>query len=300
MNENRIQRRDFLQKAAALLPVAFAPETFSLAPRKIVGAHLWVYASAFPPDWDCTAKLPEIFEDMRFAGIGGLEVMDVLLRKKENAGLLRALSQESRIPIIGTSYSANMWDKAQKERILDDVALVADQLEKCGGKTFGISVGTPGRIKTEDELDTQADVLKDVYKTCKKHGIVANLHNHTYEVENNLHDLSGTLKRLPDSKLGPDLAWLYRAGVEPVEFIKKYAKNLVYIHVRDQDAANQWTEAIGEGVINFDAISKALKEVNYQGPITIELAFPRGFTPTRPLRESWKLSRAHIKEKLGW
>lgn len=298
-----ISRRKFLQQtsagafSAAILPQHLLRKTVV---KNLVGAHLWVYASAFPPDWDCTPKLEEIFSDMRYAGIEGLELMDVLLRKPENAGRIKELSEKYNVPVIGTSYSANLWDRNAHEKILDDVAFVTAQLQKCGGKTFGISVGTPGRVKNEDELDTQAKALEEIYEICKKHEIVANLHNHTYEVENGLHDLKGTLKRLPESKLGPDLAWLARAGVDPVSFIQEYHKNIVYIHLRDQDQSNNWTEAMGEGNINFDKIAKALYETGYSGPTTIELAFPRNFTPTRPLRDSWKISRDFVKQKFGW
>jgi sugar phosphate isomerase/epimerase len=303
MKQKNLSRRDFLlQASGGALVAAAAPATLTsaLSKKNPVGAHLWVYASAFPPDWDCTPKLEEIFSDLSYAGIEGLEVMEVLLRRPDNATRLLELSKHYKVPVLGTSYSANMWDKARQSEILEDVARVAEQLQKCGGKTFGISVGTPGRKKTEDELDTQAKTLAEVYATCKKRGVVANLHNHTYEVENELHDLRGTLQRLPDSKLGPDLAWLVRAGVDPVWFVREYRKNIVYIHLRDQDSSNQWTEAMGEGIIDFDSIANALHEIRYKGPVTIELAFPRGFTPTRPLKESWKISRNLVTKKFGW
>jgi sugar phosphate isomerase/epimerase len=46
---------------------------------------------------------------------------------------------------------------------------------------------------------------------------------------------------------------------------------MVYMHIRDQRADGKWTEAVGEGVINFPAIAKALKEINYKGKAAIEL-----------------------------
>ncbi|GAA4433215.1 hypothetical protein GCM10023091_06410 [Ravibacter arvi] len=301
MTTTILSRRDFLKKAGAATAVGVSGVSWPGFSRKHpVGAHLWVYASAYPPDWDCTPRLEEIFDDMRYAGIEGLEVMDVLLRRNGNPQTLRELSQKYKVRILGTSYSADIWNQALRTRILDDVALVTERLQECGGKTFGISVGTPRRKKTVEELDAQALTLKEIYAICSRHGIVANLHNHTYEVENDLYDLKGTLARLPESKLGPDLAWLVRAGVDPVEFIRKYHRNMVYLHLRDQDQSANWTEAMGEGNINFDAIARVLKEVNYSGPATIELAFPKGFTPTRPLRESWKISRGLVREKFGW
>ncbi len=56
-----------------------------------------------------------------------------------------------------------------------------------------------------------------------------NLHNHTYEVENELYDLKGTLARIPGIKLGPDLNWLVRAGVDPAGFIRRFGKQIVFM-----------------------------------------------------------------------
>jgi sugar phosphate isomerase/epimerase len=163
---------------------------------------------------------------------------------------------------------------------------------------LGITVGDAKRVKTEDELDAQAELLKKAMTICAKNGIEPNLHNHTFEVTNNMHDLKGTLARIPDVKLGPDLNWLVRGGVDPVWFIKTYGRQMVYMHIRDQDAAGKWTEAVGEGVTDFRAIAKALKEINYKGKAAIELAYEK--PPVGPVRDDWKKSRKYVKKVFGW
>ncbi len=115
---------------------------------------------------------------------------------------------------------------------------------------------------------------------------------------NDLHDLKGTLKRIPGIKLGPDLNWLVRGGVDPAWFIKTYGHQMVYMHIRDQKEDGKWTEAVGEGVIDFPAIARALKEINYKGRAAVELAFDD--PPVRPVREDWKLSREYVRKIFGW
>jgi len=39
-----------------------------------------------------------------------------------------------------------------------------------------------GRAKTDPEFDVQAQTLKSIMKICGDNGVVANLHNHTYEL----------------------------------------------------------------------------------------------------------------------
>ena len=133
---------------------------------------------------------------------------------------------------------------------------------------------------------------------CKQNGVHPNLHNHTFEVTNGMHDLKGTLKRIPGISLGPDLNWLVRGGVEPATFIKTYRQQIVYMHIRDQGADGKWTDAVGEGVTNFQGIAKALQDINYKGRAAIELALDG--PPVRPVRESWKQSRGYVRRVFGW
>jgi sugar phosphate isomerase/epimerase len=263
-----------------------------------VDAHLWVYASRYPPNWDCTPILDEVFSDFKYAGYDGIELMESILKHQDAVKRLKELSHKYDLPVSGTSYYGDMWDKDQQQQIVEDIELVVERLHFAGGKMIGLTVGDAKRIKTEDELDTQADTLKKVITICKKNDVTPNLHNHTFEVMNDLHDLKGTLKRIPYIKLGPDLNWLVRGGVDPVWFIKKYGHQMVYMHIRDQKTDGKWTEAVGEGVMDFPAIAKALKEINYKGRAAVELAFDD--PPVRQVREDWKLSREYVNKVFGW
>jgi sugar phosphate isomerase/epimerase len=87
--------------------------------------------------------------------------------------------------------------------------------------------------------------------------------------------------------------------VDPVEFIRRYRDRIVFLHLRDQKADGKWSEAMGEGDMDYAAIGKALREIGFAGHAVIELAHEGGFRPTRPLRESLKLSRQYVKKTLG-
>jgi sugar phosphate isomerase/epimerase len=303
---NLMTRREFISassKAAMVLasssPLSRAADLDSS--RKIpVCGHLWVYASRFRAPFDCSAVLEEVFADLKYAGIEGVELMEVELRHDDAVDRIQSLIQKYHLPVSGSSYGADLWDKDKHAVIKADVELVVGRLHALGGRTFGISVGNAGHVKTPAELDAQARILEKVMDICAQHAVVPNLHNHTYEVENNLHDLRGTLSRIPDIKLGPDLNWLIRGGVDPVQFIDQYGDQIVYLHLRDQRADGQWTEALGEGATDFKAIAKALQRNHFKGTAAIELAFPAHFTPVRPLKEDWKISREFVRTTFGW
>lgn len=296
MKGDRYSRRQFL-RAATILSGAPLITRFS-ATRVPVYGHLWVYASRYPPDWDATPILDQVFSDLKYAGIEGVEIMEVNLKEEASVGRFRELIQRYGLPVSGSSYNANMWNRQEHSRILENLDMVTERLHAIGGSMLGITVGDAGHVKTEEELDAQADLLRQALRICAKNGIAANLHNHTFEVANGMHDLKGTLARVPEAKLGPDLNWLVRAGVDPVQFIETYGHRMVYMHIRDQDSKGVWTEAVGEGVIDFPAIARALHKINYHGKAAIELAFDK--PPANAVRDDWKKSRQYVKEVFGW
>ncbi|MGB6153144.1 MAG: sugar phosphate isomerase/epimerase [Pricia sp.] len=308
---NKNSRRHFVKTSGlGMVASLLAPSLLAKSPagktamKSIpINAHLWVYASKFPPDWDCTPVLPIIFSDLSYAGMNGLELMEGQLRHDDSVKRLNELIEKHNVPVSGCSYGVgfSMWDLAQHKTILDDIKIVVPRLNAVGGKTFGISVGGKKEgLKSEAELDAQADILKKIRDICDDHGVQANLHNHTYEVEDEMHDLKGTLTRIPDFKLGPDLNWLFRAGVNPVDFINTYGNQIVYLHIRDEYDDGTWSEYVGQGDTDFEPIAAALKAQNFNGQAAVELAFPNDFTPENELRDDWKMSRAFVRETFGW
>lgn len=299
-----ISRRRFLGAAtvavagAGCRAVAHArsPESKN---KVVVGAHPWVYA-ATQPNHDITPILDQIFADMSYAGMEGIELMHTALLPDDSVERIAALSAKHGLPVIGTSFGGPMWDRAKHQEILQQAETVIARLAKLGGRTMGTSVGSARGEKTPEQLDAQADLLRQIIALGEAAGVVLNLHNHTYEVENGMHDLKGTLARIPDVKLGPDLNWLIRGGVDPVRFIRHFGDRIVFLHLRDQKADGTWSEAMGEGDTDHAAIGRALDKIGFSGDAVIELAHARDLELTRPLRESLKMSRRFVQETLGY
>jgi len=267
--------------------------------KVLVGAHPWVYA-ATQPNYDIYPVLDNIFDDMSYAGLDGIELMHTALRYPDAVHRIAALSKEHNLPVIGTSFSGAMWDRTQHEAVFEDARLVVTRLAELGGRTLGTSVGKAPQTKTAAQLDAQAELLRRIMNLCRDNGVEMNLHNHTYEVEDDMHDLRGTLARVPEAKLGPDLNWLVRGGVDPVDFIESYGQSIVFLHLRDQNADGTWSEAMGEGDMDYVAIGRALRAISFTGDAVIELAHEGNFKPTRPLRDSLRMSRAYIRKTLNF
>ena len=294
-------RRQFLQTTAAAWAWLSCRELLAGPPKpKVqVGAHVWVYAAPLP-QYDVTPVLPQIFADLKYAGLDGVELMHNVLRDADTVKRIRGLSEEHTLPVIGTSFGGAMWNRAEHQAVLEDAECVIGHLAGLGGSTLGLSVGRAPQKKSAAQLDAQAEVLRKIRGMAQRKGIVANLHNHTYEVVDDLHDLRGTVARIPDFALGPDLNWLVRGGVGPAQFIRQYGQQIVFLHLRDQTRDGRWSEALGEGHMDYAAIAQALREIDFSGHAVIELAHEAGFQRTRPLRESWKISRTCVRQVLGY
>jgi sugar phosphate isomerase/epimerase len=293
MSPQNINRRTFLTTTGA---GALAQ---AKSPQVRVGAHPWVYAKP-RPNWDMEPILEDIFSDLAYAGLGGIELMWTQLKSASSVERIGELSGKHKLAVIGMSYNGTMWKREEHNAMLDELGALLPRLAKLGGRTMGTSVGTPNRKKTEAEFDAQAEGLRKAIRLCSQHGVVLNLHNHTYEVADGEFDLNGTLKRIPEARLGPDIGWLYHAKVDPVDFIHRRGRQMVFAHIRDEKADGTWAEAVGEGVMDYRAIGKALREARFSGDLVVELAHSTGFKPTRPIRESLKMSRENMRKVMGY
>lgn len=287
------KKTDRLSRRAMLLAVAAARGRYE------IGVHCWVWASKLP-NYDPYPAIDEIFAGCASAGASGVELMhSIFLAHDDGVAKVREASKRHNLACWGSSFSANMWDAAARDQILKDAMRLCTRLEEVKGRVLGLSAGDARRRKTEAEFDAQAACLREIFRMANDHGLEANLHNHTYEVRDGEHDLSGTLARLPDAKLGPDFNWLLRGGVDPLDFIRRHGKRIVYAHLRNQDAAGRWTEDLATGAMDYSAIGHALIAVG--APVrrmAVELAFERDFTPTRPIPESIRRSLEHARAKL--
>ncbi|QHW00343.1 sugar phosphate isomerase/epimerase family protein [Spirosoma endbachense] len=291
-----MNRRAFL--GTAMGSVAVVQGWPIAVPKPTLGTHVWVFSSD-QPNYDCFPILDQVFSDVNYAGFDAIELMDINLRHDDAVAKIGDLIQKTGVSVIGASYSGAMWNREKQAEIIDDAGKVIERLSKLKGRVLGLSVGDAKRKKTPEEFDVQADTLKKIQAISKQYKVVPNLHNHTYEVTDGLYDLTNTLQGVPDHKLGPDLDWLFQAKVDVPTFLKTYADKIVYMHLRDHLWTGVWSEALGEGIMDFGAIARQLKKSNFSGDITVEPAFPYGFKPTRPIRDSLKMSRQVVKKQFG-
>lgn len=84
------------------------------------------------------------------------------LRRDDAVARIRSLIDKYHLPVSGTSYGGDLWDRNAHPSIQMDVELVIRRLHQLGRRTMGISVGNAGHVKTPAELDARADILEKI------------------------------------------------------------------------------------------------------------------------------------------
>jgi sugar phosphate isomerase/epimerase len=123
-----------------------------------------------------------------------------------------------------------------------------------------------GPQKSMDAFKRITDDFNKQGEICKKHGIRFAYHNHGYtfiELDGQIsHDymLENTDPELVDFEM--DTYWVYTAGKDPVEYIKKYPNRFTLGHVKDKSGELEFSEpngstVIGTGIMDFPTILRA-------------------------------------------
>lgn len=119
------------------------------------------------------------------------------------------------------------------------------------------------------------DLLPLVEKYVKENDIKLAIHNHgpgdeVYPTPATVYDKIVNL----DKRIGLciDIGHVVRLGMNPIEAIKKYGHRMYDMHLKDVDGTVAKSESIqiGRGVIDIPKLMKALKDINYQGVMSIE------------------------------
>jgi sugar phosphate isomerase/epimerase len=119
---------------------------------------------------------------------------------------------------------------------------------------------------------TFIETVKACLARAKAHGLRFSIENHTHTM---MHDATAFL-RLWDSIRDPalginlDVGWIALQREYPPVAIHKVAKHLMNVHMRDIDGLMRQFVHIGQGVMDFQAIAQALKQVRFQGCLSLE------------------------------
>ncbi len=197
-----------------------------------------------------------------------------------------------------------LHERDKAEASIEAVLAIAAKAKEIGAE---IIVTNPSPIrwggpenKTDEQLKVQAESLQKLALKLQGMGLVLAYHNHDIELRNAArefhHMMVGTY---PDYvTLCLDAHWIYRgAGNSQValsDVLKLYGPRVTELHLR-QSKDGVWTEAFGDGDIDYAAVAKHLLEINVRPHLVIEQAVeagsPKTMTPIEAFQKSSQYAR---------
>ncbi|RDU22349.1 sugar phosphate isomerase/epimerase family protein [Anaerosacchariphilus polymeriproducens] len=151
--------------------------------------------------------------------------------------------------------------------------------------------GHPDRAPrlSRQQWDGMMEHIVILAKIAKEYGVRAVIHPHAGGYIEFQDEIEQLVQDIPYEIAGLclDTGHLYYSKMDPVEFLKKYMDKLDYIHFKDIDfsiyqevmkerirffdaCAKGVMCPIGKGVLDYEEINKVIKEIDYEGHITIE------------------------------
>lgn len=139
--------------------------------------------------------------------------------------------------------------------LLENYQQIVDEAAE-GGLSYLVCASTP--VGTLDEIKKSIEVFVKTGEACKKAGIGFAYHNHATEFDK----VEGqTPYDLILSQTSPDLitmemdmAWVVKAGIDPVELFKKQPGRFPLWHTKDINSDLKTPTEIGNGVVDFKKI----------------------------------------------
>ena len=112
---------------------------------------------------------------------------------------------------------------------------------------------------SKEQIIRDAGILEACAKKAANDNIVIGYHNHAHEYAkfDGVFALDILFENAPTVQFEPDLFWIAVAGVDPVEYVKPFAKagRVCAVHAKELAKEGRENVYIGEGKIDFRAIA---------------------------------------------
>lgn len=188
-------------------------------------------------------------------------------------------------------------DEGQRARSIDYMKRVVTMTADLGGEIITLVPATVGKIAAdgtpEEEWVWLRDSLKEIYAHSQKKGIrlaIEPLNRfETYLLNRGDQALAIAEEVGPDCGVCLDAFHLNIEDADMFATIRKVGKRLADFHVADNNRL-----AAGQGALDWPKIVATLKEVGYDGALTVEFVAPADRTPVTPFKNQLETNPVDI------
>ena len=189
-------------------------------------------------------KVGEIgYNGVEFAGYGGLSAEE-----------MSALLKENNLYSVGTHCGLPVFENTFDEEL---------QYSKAIGSKYIICPWA--KVDTKEEVDHLIQVLNSAAEKASKENIKVGYHNHDHEFIkiDGKYAMDLIAENTNDNViLELDVFWVAFAGIDPIEYIKKWGKKVELIHVKQMDE-NKANVDVADGIIDMQKVKEAAQYAKY-------------------------------------
>lgn len=261
--------------------------------------------------WRGKAEWPEILSDIEAGGFDGFEPLNSkFLNDEAMAQLERLLLRYKNLRMSSIFWGGPFHLPSEHDRLIKQCHQYLGYLKRFGSDRLTMAP-PPGNVEDEKVA---------IAHTAKMANEIGRISLEQYNIKTDIHPYVGSLLENPRqldmfmdqadpkySYLGPDTAQIWLGGGDPVTIFEKYKRRIIYMHYKDVQGYSRSLKSypstqaykidnvieLGRGVIDFPALHRILKSVNYKGWITIDLDNAR----VSPM-ESERIQREYISRVL--
>jgi inosose dehydratase len=293
-NGNMTTRRKFLAGMAGTTAIAAKP---GYEPKLMLQPYVWT--QQFRTEKVALADgLEKLFSASQRAGYRRMELIDSFLTpelRERTAALVRQYNFD--IPVV--YHGGPFYDAESGERTISQILATADAARDlhAGWINTNCNPKPKRERKTDAELDTEVRYLNRLGEHLKQRGLRLMLHNHDADMTEGAREWRHILRHSDPKLLSfcVDVHWVWRGKQDPMELLRAAGPRLASLHVRNS-VKDVWSESLGDGDVDYAAVTKLLKQMKYRGLIAVELAYEKETKPSRSLEEDLKISREYAEK----
>ncbi|HEV7348334.1 sugar phosphate isomerase/epimerase [Telluribacter sp.] len=207
---------------------------------------------------------------------------------------------------VPSAYVNSVLHKADEaQSSIDSVLAIAEATRPLGTK---ILVTNPSPIKwgsaenkNDQELAEQAKNLDRLGAELRKRGVTLAYHTHDVELRAGAREFHHMLLATDPRNVTfcMDVHWVYRGSgdsqIAVFDVLKLYGKRITELHLR-QSVGGVWSEAMGEGDIDYRRLARELKAMGVRPHLVLEQCIEKPSPNTMQAVEASRQSLAYARE----
>jgi sugar phosphate isomerase/epimerase len=226
----------------------------------------------------------EILGSIKDAGYTGVGIEYAVMPEvlKKNPAKVKSLAKKAGLEVVSMALNETTSD-------------MADVASKMGAESGWLCL-------FEKDDKAAAEVAKRLTLAFGKKGMKVAVHPHVRSSAENLKQLDALLKA-SNADICFDSAHLEALRIDLPGFIRKYKDKIVLVHIKDLrahvdpakiDYDNDFVD-LGEGVVDFKAVARALKDIEYDGWLMVEVDFPHKESMAESAKTNYKYLQKLLK-----